>query len=222
MKLRVYDEAYLGHVDRFWNALLPRMAPYLYHRGGPILMTQVGAAVKTCLRLPLCPSPHRWTCMATQACSLAAISCSSSYALCHSLVTGAWSSCREPDNELRSRTSAPNPSLDNKAALHGNPFNAVAGQIENEYGFCGFNDKAYLQHLADTARASLGAEAVLFTTDPPNAVTMGGLYGDDVISCAPRALCLTPARPRPHWWPSRTIAPNLELLMWVWYCAHVR
>ena len=41
MKLRVYDEDYLGHVDRFWNTLLPRMAPYLYHRGGPILMTQV-------------------------------------------------------------------------------------------------------------------------------------------------------------------------------------
>ncbi|CAL8469886.1 g9428 [Coccomyxa elongata] len=94
MKLRVNDPAYLGHVDRFWNVLLPKMAPYLYHRGGPILMTQ----------------------------------------------------------------------------------------IENEYGFCGFNDKAYLQHLVDTARASLGSEAILFTTDPPNVVTMGGLYGDDVIS----------------------------------------
>ena len=40
MKLRVYDEAYLGHVDRWWNTLLPKVAPYLYHRGGPILMTQ--------------------------------------------------------------------------------------------------------------------------------------------------------------------------------------
>ena len=40
MKLRVNDAAYLGHVDRFWNVLLPKMAPYLYHRGGPILMTQ--------------------------------------------------------------------------------------------------------------------------------------------------------------------------------------
>lgn len=60
---------------------------------------------------------------------------------------------------------------------------ACLGQIENEYGFCGFNDKAYLQHLVDTARASLGSEAILFTTDPPNVVTMGGLYGDDVISC---------------------------------------
>ena len=50
MKLRVYDEAYLGHVDRFWNTLLPKMAPYLYHRGGPILMTQVGIL----LLLPEC------------------------------------------------------------------------------------------------------------------------------------------------------------------------
>ncbi len=55
-------------------------------------------------------------------------------------------------------------------------------QIENEYGFCGFNDKDYLQNLVDITRASLGKEAVLFTTDPPNVVTMGGLYGDDVIS----------------------------------------
>lgn len=55
-------------------------------------------------------------------------------------------------------------------------------QIENEYGFCGFNDKDYLQNLVDITRASLGKEAILFTTDPPNVVTMGGLYGDDVIS----------------------------------------
>ncbi len=55
-------------------------------------------------------------------------------------------------------------------------------QIENEYGFCGFNDKDYLQNLVDITRASLGKEATLFTTDPPNVVTMGGLYGDDVIS----------------------------------------
>ena len=65
-----------------------------------------------------------------------------------------------------------------------NSIQSCDAQIENEYGFCGFNDKAYLQHLVDTARASLGDEAVLFTTDPPNVVTMGGLYGDDVISCA--------------------------------------
>ena len=65
-------------------------------------------------------------------------------------------------------------------ALH--PAPCCALQIENEYGFCGFNDKVYLQHLAATARQSLGKQAVLFTTDPPNVVTMGGLYGDDVIS----------------------------------------
>lgn len=41
MKLRLNDPNYLSHVDRFWNTLLPKIAPYLYHRGGPILMTQV-------------------------------------------------------------------------------------------------------------------------------------------------------------------------------------
>lgn len=47
MKLRVNDPAYLGHVDRFWNVLLPKMAPYLYHRGGPILMTQACCTLLT-------------------------------------------------------------------------------------------------------------------------------------------------------------------------------
>ena len=47
MNLRVYDEAYLGHVDRWWNTLLPKIAPYLYHRGGPILMTQVGHSLRS-------------------------------------------------------------------------------------------------------------------------------------------------------------------------------
>lgn len=42
MELRRNDPEYLGHVERWFNVLLPKMAPYLYHRGGPILMTQVG------------------------------------------------------------------------------------------------------------------------------------------------------------------------------------
>ena len=46
MDLRKNDPNYLAHVERWFNVLLPRMAPYLYHRGGPILMTQV------------CPSQH--------------------------------------------------------------------------------------------------------------------------------------------------------------------
>ena len=41
MELRKNDANYLAHVERWFNVLLPRMAPYLYHRGGPILMTQV-------------------------------------------------------------------------------------------------------------------------------------------------------------------------------------
>ena len=41
MDLRKNDARYLGHIERWFNVLLPKMAPYLYHRGGPILMTQV-------------------------------------------------------------------------------------------------------------------------------------------------------------------------------------
>lgn len=42
MKLRSSDPLYLAHVDRWWNALLPRMTPLLYVNGGPIVMVQVG------------------------------------------------------------------------------------------------------------------------------------------------------------------------------------
>jgi beta-galactosidase GanA len=41
-QLRSDDPTYLSLVDRWWNVLLPRMAPYLYHNGGPVVMVQVG------------------------------------------------------------------------------------------------------------------------------------------------------------------------------------
>ncbi len=47
MDLRKNDARYLGHIDRWFSVLLPKMAPYLYHRGGPILMTQVCPASST-------------------------------------------------------------------------------------------------------------------------------------------------------------------------------
>ncbi len=40
MGLRVADPDYLDHVDRWWGELLPRLAPYLHTRGGPIILTQ--------------------------------------------------------------------------------------------------------------------------------------------------------------------------------------
>lgn len=59
-------------------------------------------------------------------------------------------------------------------------------QIENEYGFCPFNDKVYLRHLVDLARKALGSDAVLFTTDPPQVTEIGSLRGEEVLTCAPR------------------------------------
>ena len=61
---------------------------------------------------------------------------------------------------------------------------SCARQIENEYGFCNFNDKVYLRHLAASARKAFGADAVLFTTDPPQVTAIGSLYGDEVLTCA--------------------------------------
>ena len=61
MELRKNDARYLGHVERWFNVLLPKMAPYLYHRGGPILMTQVcdKSLLRTdCLQQGMAHSAH--------------------------------------------------------------------------------------------------------------------------------------------------------------------
>lgn len=54
MTLRVSDEEYLGHVDRWWSVMLPRLSKYLYSRGGPIVMAQV---LLSCHRFS-CGSKH--------------------------------------------------------------------------------------------------------------------------------------------------------------------
>lgn len=41
MKLRSSDPTYLAHVDRWWEALFPRLRPRLRSNGGPILMLQI-------------------------------------------------------------------------------------------------------------------------------------------------------------------------------------
>ena len=54
-------------------------------------------------------------------------------------------------------------------------------QIENEYGYCG-SDKVYLRHLAKSARALLGDDVVLYTTDPAAVTAAGSLPGDEVLT----------------------------------------
>lgn len=55
-------------------------------------------------------------------------------------------------------------------------------QIENEYGFCGNDDKSYMRHLAATARRHLGDDVLLYTTDPAHVAAQGTLPGDEVFS----------------------------------------
>ncbi|CAK7356865.1 unnamed protein product [Dovyalis caffra] len=40
LKLRSSDPAYLQLVDNWWGILLPKVAPFLYNNGGPIIMVQ--------------------------------------------------------------------------------------------------------------------------------------------------------------------------------------
>lgn len=60
-------------------------------------------------------------------------------------------------------------------------------QIENEYGFCG-SSKAYLRHLAATARRHLGNNTILYTTDPPAIAPKGSIYGEEVYTCVLHAM----------------------------------
>ncbi|DBB15766.1 TPA: hypothetical protein ACH3X3_003968 [Trebouxia sp. C0006] len=41
MHLRSSDPDYLEHVDRWFDVLLPKVAPYVYQRGGPVVMVQL-------------------------------------------------------------------------------------------------------------------------------------------------------------------------------------
>ncbi|KAL0030525.1 hypothetical protein WJX79_001635 [Trebouxia sp. C0005] len=41
MHLRSSDPDYLEHVNRWFDVLLPKVAPYLYQRGGPVVMVQL-------------------------------------------------------------------------------------------------------------------------------------------------------------------------------------
>lgn len=40
LHLRSTNSKFLALVDSWWSVLLPRIAPYLYNNGGPILMIQ--------------------------------------------------------------------------------------------------------------------------------------------------------------------------------------
>ena len=60
MKLRSYDRDFLALVDRWWSQLLPRVAPYLYQRGGPIIMVQVLMQRTRAACDVLVPMANRW------------------------------------------------------------------------------------------------------------------------------------------------------------------
>lgn len=62
-------------------------------------------------------------------------------------------------------------------------FLALVGpcQIENEYGTWG-DSKPYIRHLAATARAALGNDALLYTTDAHWLLERGSLPGDEVYT----------------------------------------
>ena len=51
MRLRQNDPAYLAHVDRWWAMLFSKLAPFLYQRGGPIVMVQVNGTASVRARL---------------------------------------------------------------------------------------------------------------------------------------------------------------------------
>ncbi len=41
MQIRTFSPAYIAEVDTWWRVLLPRIWPYLYENGGPVVMVQI-------------------------------------------------------------------------------------------------------------------------------------------------------------------------------------
>eukprot|EP00049_Salpingoeca_infusionum_P027795 m.34366 g.34366 ORF g.34366 m.34366 type:complete len:777 (-) comp9761_c0_seq2:315-2645(-) len=39
--LRTYEDNYIAEVTKWWNVMLPKLVPYLYENGGPVIMVQV-------------------------------------------------------------------------------------------------------------------------------------------------------------------------------------
>jgi hypothetical protein len=67
--------------------------------------------------------------------------------------------------------------------------------VENEYGFRGSNQE-YLRALIRIARASLGKDVIIYTTDPPALAARGSLPGGEVYTCVwPFSIV---ARPQPR------------------------
>ncbi len=54
-------------------------------------------------------------------------------------------------------------------------------QIENEFGFIGPN-VPYLKELLRIARANLGEDVIIYTTDPPPRLANGTIPGPDVYT----------------------------------------
>lgn len=48
MQLRSLDRNWLARVDAWWGQLLPRVAPFMASRGGPVLMVQVSDPSDAC------------------------------------------------------------------------------------------------------------------------------------------------------------------------------
>lgn len=65
-------------------------------------------------------------------------------------------------------------------AVRNSRVHVLAGQVENEFGFVGPNEK-YMRHLVGTVRASLGDDVLIYTTDPPPNIAKGSLPGDEVL-----------------------------------------
>ena len=59
---------------------------------------------------------------------------------------------------------------------------SCVAQIENEFGSVGPNDN-YMRHLLNTARASLGSTAIIYTTDPPPYLAQGTVAGEEEYRC---------------------------------------
>lgn len=66
IKLRSDDPVYLELVDRWWNVLLPKIGPFLYKRGGNILMVQVCPVIPQTMLCMFCREQFLLLCLELQ------------------------------------------------------------------------------------------------------------------------------------------------------------
>ncbi len=180
-----HDPTFLQLATQWWSELLPRVAPFMWAQGGPVVMIQACS----------CPIPAGIRRHLNRSRGLSWVYRHRSRAVAASLMPFQMTPTVKTWDSHAESMQCGQESAVNSDAIRAPSLGAAPLQIANEYGMCG-SDKQYLHELAAAVRSNLGRATVVYTTDPPWLLDKGSIAGPEVFTCVPTAAAL-----------ARTLAP---------------